>query len=97
MKLSLIHGRSIPKLRESIKRSEDIEDRFLFGIDKVVPCSFHLEHHVNEKPVIMVILKGFKHRTNGEQANIHFIEIEQKFNNKMLSEKWEIASTSKQW
>ena len=37
-------ARKINVLRESIKRIEDKEDGFLFGINKVVSCGLHLEN-----------------------------------------------------
>ena len=97
LKSSLMEGRLIAKLRESIKRIEEKEDEFLFGIDKAVPCGLHLENRVNEKLVVMVLLERLKHRTNGVQANEYFVEIAQKFNNGMLSEQngnWQVPQDS---
>ena len=68
LRASLNDGRMVKVLRDSIKRIEDKEDGFLFGLHKAVPCVLHLENRVNEKLVVMTLLEGLKHRTNGVQS-----------------------------
>ena len=55
----------VKALRDSIKRIEAMENGFLFGLDRAVPCVIHLENRVNEKLVVMTLLEDSKHRTNG--------------------------------
>ena len=72
LKASLNDGKMVKVLRDSIKRIEDKEDGFLFGLHKAVPCVLHLENRVNEKLVVMTLLEGLKHRTNGVQSQEYF-------------------------
>ena len=65
LKESVMNGRMVKVLRDSIKRIEDMKDGFLFGLERAVPCVLHLENRVNEKLVVMALLEGLKHRTNG--------------------------------
>ena len=97
LKDSLMNGRSVKVLRDSIKRIEDEQDGFLFGLDKAVPCILHMENRVNEKLVGMTLLEGLKHRTNGAQSKEYFEEVAHIFNNGMLSEKngnWKVPQDS---
>ena len=68
LKESVMNGRMVKVLRDSIKRIEDMKDGFLFGSERTVPCVLHLENRVNEKLVVMTLLEGLKHRTNGAQS-----------------------------
>ena len=87
LKESLMNGRMVKVLRDSIKRIEDEQDGFLFGLERAIPCVLHLENRVNEKLVVMTLLEGLKHRTNGAQSKEYFEEVAHVFNNGMLSEK----------
>ena len=86
LKKSLMDGRMVLFLRDSINRIEEKEKGFLFGLDRAVPCVLHLENRVNEKLVVMTLLEGLKHRTNGAMSKAYFQEIADVFNNGMLSE-----------
>ena len=68
LKESVMNGRMVKVLRDYIKRIEDLQDGFLFGLERAVPCVLHLENRVNEKLVVMTLLEGLKHRTNGAQS-----------------------------
>ena len=58
LKTSLMDGRLVLFIRASINIIEEKEKRFLFSLDIAVPCLLHLENCVNEKLVVMTILKG---------------------------------------
>jgi hypothetical protein len=97
LKASLMDGRSIKVLRDSIKRIEEKEAGFLFGLHKAVPCVLHLENRINEKLVVMTLLEGLKHRTNGVQSKAYFQDVADIFNNGMLSEQngnWSVPQDS---
>jgi len=97
LKESVMNGRMIKVLRDSIKRIEDMKDGFLFGLERAVPCVLHLENRVNEKLVVMTLLEGLKHRTNGAQSKEYFEEVAHVFNNGMLSEQngnWKVPQDS---
>ena len=84
-------------LRDSINRIEEKQNGFLFGLDRAVPCVLHLENRVNEKLVVMTLLEGLKHRTNGAMSKAYFQEIADVFNNGMLSEQngnWKVPQES---
>ena len=42
LKDSLMNGRMIKVLRDCIRRVEDMEHGLLIGLDRAVPCVFHL-------------------------------------------------------
>ena len=97
LKVSLMDGRMVEFLRASINRIEEKEKGFLFGLDRAVPCVLHLENRVNEKLVVMTLLEGLKHRTNGAMSQAYFQEIANVFNNGMLSEQngnWQVPQES---
>ena len=97
LRASLNDGRMVKVLRDSIKRIEDKEDGFLFGLHKAVHCVLHLENRVNEKLVVMTLLEGLKHRTNGVQSQEYFQDVADIFNNGMLSEQngnWRVPQDS---
>ena len=97
LRASLNDGRIVKVLRDSIKRIEYKEDGFLFGLHKAVPCVLHLENRVNEKLVVMTLLEGLKHRTNGVQSQEYFQDVADIFNNGMLSEQngnWRVPQDS---
>ena len=75
LKMSLMDGRMVLFLRASINRIEEKEKGFLFCLDRAVPCVLHFENRVNEKLVIMTLLEGLKHRTNGAMSLAYFQEI----------------------
>ena len=72
LKMSLMDGRMVLFLRASINRIEEKEKGFLFGLDRAVPCVLYLENRVNEKLVVMTLLEGLKHRTNGAMSQAYF-------------------------
>ena len=97
LKASLMEGRMIKVMRDSIKRIEDKQSGFLFGLERAVPCVLHLENRVNEKLVVMTLLEGLKHRSNGVQSQEYFQEVADVFNNGMLSEQngnWSVPQDS---
>ena len=67
-----MNGRMVKVLRDSITRIEDMQDGFLCGLDRAVPCILHLENRVNEKLVVTALLEGPKHRTNSAQSKEYF-------------------------
>ena len=85
LKESVMNGRMVKVLRDYIKRIEDLQDGFLFGLERAVPCVLHLENRVNEKLVVMPLLEGLKHRSNDAQSKEYFEEVAHVFNNDMLS------------
>lgn len=50
-------------LRATIKRSEEVEDGLLFGLDRDVPCLLHLENRMSEKLIVMKLLEGLRYTT----------------------------------
>ena len=88
LKVSLMYGRMIKVMRDYIKRIEEKEDGFPFGLHKAVPCVLHLGNRVNEKLVVMMLLEGLKHRTNGVQQQEYFQNVADIFNNGVLSEQF---------
>ena len=65
LKASLMEGRLIKVMRDSIKRIEDKQSGFLFGLERAVPCVLHLDNRVNDKLVEMTLLEELKHISNG--------------------------------
>ena len=56
-----MEGQMVKLLRQSIMRIEEEQDGFLFEMKRGVPFILHMENSMNEKLIVMIILKGLRH------------------------------------
>lgn len=85
LKHSLMEGQMVKLLRQSIIRIEEAQDGFLFEMERGVPCILHMENRINEKIIVMTILEGLRHRTNGVMAKEYLLKVQDIFNSGMLA------------
>ena len=84
LKKSLLDGAKVAILRKSLHRVVDKSDKFLFPMEKAVPCILHMENRVSEKLITMCLLEGLAHRNAGVGAKEYFKEVEEAVNNGVL-------------
>ena len=59
-------------LRNSLNRVVDKRDKFLFPMEKAVPCILYMENRVSEELITMYLLEVLAHRNAGVGANEYF-------------------------
>ena len=84
LKKSLLDGAKVAILRKSLDRVVDKSDKFLYPMDKAVPCILHMENRVGEKLITMCLVEGLAHRNAGVGAKEYFKEVEELVNNGVL-------------
>ena len=87
LKQSMMDGRMVTVLRDSIQHVEEKRGTFLFPMELAVPCILHMENRISEKVSVMVILEGLRHRQSGVNTVCYFSQLNNLLNNGILSEK----------
>ena len=73
---SLMEGQMVKLLRQSIMRIEEEQDGFLFEMERGVPCILHMKNRINKKLIVIIILKGLRHRTNCVMAREYLFKFQ---------------------
>ena len=69
---SMMDGRKVKILRDSIKRAEENRDTFLFGMELSISCIMYLENRISEKMGVMLLLEGICRHPTGVGVKAYF-------------------------
>ena len=72
LKDSLLDGIKITILKNSLNRVSEKRDKYMFTMDKFIPCILYMENRLNEKLSTTYLFEGLMHRTAKVNINGYF-------------------------